>query len=463
MKQNSQIIRVHNEIHLKNTTPIDQYLKATDKLLTINEHNPISLFQLEFNHLENTDSLLNGVPYSLKDNIATKGIKTTGGSRFLEEYVPQYNSTVKNLLDDAGAVCISKDNLDEFGLGGSGIFSAYGIVKHPLDNLRIAGGSSSGSSVMVAKKIVAFAIATDTGDSIRRPASLQGIVGFKPTYGSISRYGIYPYAPSMDHVGILANDVQDVAIVMNYLAKQDPLDMTSIKTKHDFLKGFKPLTNFKLVFIKEALDHMAAGEKEVFKKYLSQLQTEGIKITYKSFGQELLSLIDPVYKTITYAEAATSWANLTGILFGNSLDGNNFDELITRNRTNFLGRQLKRRFVIGAYVTSQKNYHDVFVKAKKVRRLIVDQAQAWLAKYDAILLPGASSIAPLIQDEINQKSTTTICDDALQIANFGGFPSITIPAIAYNNLFVGLNITGKLNDDLKVLNIAKTLSEVHDA
>ncbi len=195
---------------------------------------------MPYAHHENKQSKLNGVIYSLKDNIATKGHTTTGASKFLENYVPEYDATVKTLLDQAGAICVSKDNLDEFGLGGTGLFSGYGIVHNPFDEKRISGGSSSGSACLVSQGIVPFSICTDTGDSIRKPASFQGIVGFKPTYGAISRYGVYPYAPSLDHVGILAQTVEDIATVFSVIAKYDDNDMTSIDLSSDYAANLKP-------------------------------------------------------------------------------------------------------------------------------------------------------------------------------------------------------------------------------
>lgn len=438
----------------------NKYNQAIKQINEINETNPVSLRIVDFNYRENKNNILNGMIYSLKDNICTKDIITTGGSLFLSQYLPPYNAFVKDLLDESGAICVSKDNLDEFGLGGTGLFSGYGIVHHPFDEKRIAGGSSSGSACMVSYGIVPFAICTDTGDSIRKPASFQGIVGFKPTYGAISRYGVYPYAPSLDHVGILANNVNDVAMVFSHIAKYDDKDMTSINLENDYYKNLKPNKKAKLVVLQDAIDNMLENEKKLFIEHLSNLKKQGFDISYEEFSVELLHLIDPIYKSISYSEATTCWANLTGILFGQSNDGKNFEEIITKNRSEYFGRQLKRRFVIGAYCTSKENYETIFNKSKKIRTLIINRVNEIFKKYDAMILPGASRIAPLIEDELKHKDTCNICDDALQIANFAGLPSITIPAIEYNNLFVGLNITGKLKADQDVLNIAQAIMEV---
>ncbi len=449
----------NNIAHFKTIEAKTAYQQAVDKINNLNSKNKISLSITPFQHKSNSKSPLNGIVYSLKDNIATKGHTTTGASKFLENYIPEYNATVKTLLDAAGAICVSKDNLDEFGLGGTGLFSGYGLVHNPFDEKRISGGSSSGSACMVSQGIVPFAIATDTGDSIRKPASFQGIVGFKPTYGAISRFGVYPYAPSLDHVGILANTVEDVAQVFSIVAKEDDNDMTSIDLSSDYLKNLKPNKSAKLVVLKDAVDNMQPEEQKAFKTYLENLNKLGFKISYEEFGVKLLKLIDSIYKSISYGEASTSWANLTGVLFGQNKGGNNYNEIIMNNRTEYFGRQLKRRFVIGSLVTSKEYYEEVFNASKKVRTLIINRANELFNKYDAIIMPGASSIAPLIEDELNHKSTCSICDDALQIANFAGLPSITIPAIKHKNLFVGININCPLKKDQELLNIAQAIME----
>ncbi|MGL4952167.1 MAG: amidase family protein [Mycoplasma sp.] len=443
---------------MKNNSFANKYNESLKLLNEVNKVNPISLRQIDFQHIDNKNSPLNGMIYSLKDNIATKSIITTGGSKFLENYCPPYDSTVKTLLDESGAICISKDNLDEFGLGGTGTYSGFGIVRNPFDEKRISGGSSSGSCVMVAKNIVDFAIGTDTGDSIRRPASLQGVIGFKPTYGLISRYGVYPYSPSLDHVGILSNKINVILDVMSILAKKDSKDMTSINNEIDFSKEIE-FSNVKFALIKEAVEHMNDGERIIFNEYIQKLKEKGFCIEEISFSKKLLELIDPIYKTISYGEATTCWANLSGILFGENNDGKNFEEILKNNRSLNFGRQLKRRFVIGAFATCSENYFEIFQESKKVRTLIIEEFKNILNSFDFVLSPGASGIAPLIEDEINHKQTTTLTDDTLQITNFGGFPSITIPAIEYNNLFVGLNISSNLFKDLEVIKIAQKIME----
>ena len=451
MKSN---ILLNREAYDKKTLTIEQaYETSLKQLNSIKDYNA-SLATAPFKHTPNKDSLLDGIVYSLKDNIATKGITTTGGSLFLKNYVPQYDATVKTLLEDAGAVLLSKDNLDEFGLGGTGTFSAYGLVTNPLDKTRITGGSSSGSAVLVQQKIVNFAIATDTGDSIRKPASYLGIYGYKPTYGLVSRYGVYPYAPSIDHVGVLANSLEDIAIVLSYIVKKDEKDYSSVSIKdNNFYKNLKPNTKAKLCVLNESLEYMEKDEKEAFSKYLKDLEKD-FSITYVDFGKELVNLIDPIYKALSYSEASTCYANLNGILFGEHEDGKDFYEMAKKSRTKYFGKQLKRRFIIGSYATLHMNFNDIYLKAKQIRTLIINRANELFKDYDALIMSGASRVAPTVKDVNGGVQYANASDDTLQIANFAGLPSLTIPAVVVNNLPLGVNITGKQKDDQNVLNIA---------
>ncbi len=452
-------ILTNREAYDKKQLTVEQaYQHSLKQLEAIKDLNA-SLATVPFKHTSNKNSLLDGMVYSLKDNIASKGIVTTGGSQFLKNYIPQYDATVKTLLDEAGAILLSKDNLDEFGLGGTGTFSGFGLVYNPLDKSRITGGSSSGSSVLVQQGIVNFAIATDTGDSIRKPASYLGIYGFKPTYGLISRYGVYPYAPSIDHVGVLANSIEDIAIVLSYIVRKDEKDYSSVSIKdHEFYKNLKVDTKAKLCVLNESLEYMEKDEKEAFTKYLKELEKE-FDIEYVDFGQELVQLIDPIYKALSYSEASTCYANLNGILFGEHEDGKDFYDMAIKARSKYLGKQLKRRFIIGAYATLHMNFNDIYLKAKQIRTLIINRANELFEKYDAMLMSGSSRVAPTFKEVESGVQYANMSDDTLQIANFAGLPSFTIPALTIHNLPLGINITGRQKEDQKVLNIAKAILE----
>ncbi len=454
----SRILRHQKEFQDNKITPQALYEKKEKELNNVASLNA-SLKTVDFQYGEKTNSLLDGIVYSLKDNIATKDITTTGGSLFLKEYVPPYNATVKKILDEQNAVLLSKDNMDEFGLGGTGTFSAFGLVYNPLDKTRITGGSSSGSAVLVQQEIVDFAIATDTGDSIRKPASYLGIYGYKPTYGLISRYGVFPYAPSIDHVGVLASSLEDIAIVLSYLVQKDNQDFSSVSiANNEFYKNLQPVEGKKIVILNETIEYMEKDEKQAFLDYIKTLENK-FTISYIDFNSQLIGLIDPIYKALSYSEASACYANLTGILFGSHIEGKNFYDTAIKSRTAFLGRQLKRRFIIGSYATLHMNFNDIYLRAKQIRTLLINRTNEIFKDYDAIILPGSSRIAPTFE-EVNQGvQYANKCDDALQIANFAGLPSLTIPAITVNGMPLGINITAAQKQDQLVLNIAKTILE----
>ncbi len=413
----------------------------------------------EKNEIKKEDYLF-GIPFSLKDNISTKGIVTTGGSLFLKNYVPPFNAFVAELLCNQNAVLLAKANLDEFGLGGTGTFSAFGDVINPLDKTLITGGSSSGSAVMVQQGVVPFSLGTDTGDSIRKPANYLGIVGFKPSYGLISRYGVFPYSPSLDHVGMLTNDVTDVAILMDYLAKVDYRDFTSISNDRSYYNNLKPNKNYKVAILKNLDKYMTPAVKKEFDKTIKILKKEGFKFTEIEFNEKLLQAIDPLYKIISYAEAASCYANLTGIPFGLKAEGKTYLDVAHESRTMYFGKQLKRRFIIGAYATSTENFERLFNEAKRIRTLVNQESTKIYQKYDFIMMPGASNIAPKVSDVKVNKATLNICDDALQMANFGGFPSITIPMATISKQPIGLNISSSYKNDLEVLNCALAIEQI---
>ncbi|WP_391591719.1 Asp-tRNA(Asn)/Glu-tRNA(Gln) amidotransferase subunit GatA [[Mycoplasma] cavipharyngis] len=412
-------------------------------------------------------NLLSGIFYALKDNIVTTDQVTTGGSLFLKNYQSPFNATVYDRLLAVGAINVAKTNMDEFGLGGSGTFSAYGKVHLPNKPEYLIGGSSSGSAYLVAANIVSFSIGTDTGDSIRKPASYSGIVGFKPSYGLISRYGVYPFCPSLDTVGIFSQYVLDVAIVLSTIAHKDEHDATSwndaISDYFSYVQ--KPLTTkikiglFKLMFDYEQNSSCAnsnfALTKQAFEQLVIKLtQDSNFEIVWIDFDQEFLWVIDDLYQIITYAEAASCYANLTGITFGLKQTSNNFIDSINHNRSVF-GAEFKKRMAIGGYVLDQENYHNTYLQAKKVREVIANKLALVWEQCDFILSLGAFGTTYLMKDFDQQiRNPNNMIDNILQIANFFGLPSITIPWIKINQLPVGINLFGPEKTDGPLLNLA---------
>ena len=423
--------------------------------------------------IEVTDQILSGIPYGVKDNYSTKGILSTGSSNTLKDYVPFFNATAIEHLDAVGAVKVNKTAMDEFGMGGTGTTGHTGIQLNPWDRTRICAGSSSGSAAAVAAGVYPYALGSDTGDSIRKPAAYCGIVGYKPTYGMISRYGLYPFASSLDHCGALARSVRDVAIVVDAMKGIDPNDMTSWdSSKMDLLGACKEdVKGKKVCYVKEIcnIDNYPNADDELkahlenFHKTLDILKGLGVEVEEVSVDRKLLNAVYSVYRVIHSAEATSNMSNLTGIIFGPRGEGDNYIDMIKDHRTKGFSPLIKRRFVIGSYVLQKENQERYFKNAQRARRMIVDTWKELYKKYDAVICPVSVGPAKKL-DELNkaQDINTMALDEHLQVGNFGGFPSITIPNGFVSNLPVGINITGNCYDDENVLNIAYALESAMD-
>lgn len=415
-----------------------------------------------------TDDLLSGIPYGVKDNYSTKDVLSTGSSNTLKDYVPFFSATAIDNLSKHGAVMVNKTVLDEFGMGGTGTTGHTGIVTNPWDHTRMCAGSSAGSAAAVAAGVYPYATGSDTGDSIRKPAAYCGIVGYKPTYGMISRYGLFPFASSLDHCGVLARSVEDAAIVTDAMKGIDKYDMTSWDSKDvhlaDSLNG--NVAGKKLCYIKEICDiknYPNASEElkmhlENFNKTLEKCKELGIEVYEESVDKKLLNASPSVYVVISCAEATSNMSNLTGFIFGPRAEGDKWDIEMKNYRTQGFSPLIKRRFVIGSYVLQAQNKDRYFHNAQRVRRLLVDEWKKLFEKYDGVILPVGSGPAKKLEGSKDAlDKNTAILEDHLQIGNFGGFPSITIPNGFVSNLPVGVNITGNCYDDENVLNIAYAL------
>ena len=417
---------------------------------------------------EVTDELVSGIPYGIKDNFSTKDILSTGSSNTLKDYVPFFDATAVANLKKKGAVGVTKTVMDELGMGGTGTTGHTGIVHNPWDLDRMTAGSSAGSAASVACGCYPFALGSDTGDSIRKPAAYCGIVGYKPTYGMISRYGLFPFACSLDTVGVLSRSVEDAAIAVDAMKGIDPKDMTSWDSSDiELYKNLnKDVKGKKLFYIKEIVDlanyenpsEELKSHMENFNKTIELCKSLGIEVDEVSIDKALLNAIPSVYVVISCAEATSNMSNLTGIIFGPRGEGDNPMTMMKDHRTKGFSPLIKRRFVIGSYVLQKENQEKYFINAKRVRRLIVDKMNELFENYDGLILPVGSGPAKFIEGSKNAlSSSNNVLEDHLQIGNFGGFPSITIPNGFINNLPVGVNITGKVKDDINVLNIAYAL------
>ena len=422
---------------------------------------------------EVTDNLLSGIPYGVKDNYSTKDILSTGSSNTLKDYVPFFNATAVEKLNAAGAVKVNKTAMDEFGMGGTGTTGHTGIQLNPWDVSRICAGSSSGSAAAVAAGVYPYALGSDTGDSIRKPAAYCGIVGYKPTYGMISRYGLYPFASSLDHCGAMARSVRDVAIVVDNMKGIDEADMTSWDSSdiHLLEACTGDVKGKKVCYVKELCnienypnaDEELIAHLENFKKTLDIVKGLGVEVEEVSVDRKLLNAIFSVYRVIHSAEATSNMSNLTGIIFGPRGEGDNYIDMIKDHRTKGFSPLIKRRFVIGSYVLQKENQERYFKNAQRARRMIVDTWKELYKTYDAVLSPVGIGPAKKL-DELDKELdiNTMTLDEQLQVGNFGGFPSITIPNGFVSGLPVGINITGNCYDDANVINIAYALESAMD-
>lgn len=422
---------------------------------------------------EVTSDLLSGIPFGIKDNYSTKGILSTGSSDTLKDYIPFFNATALENLYNHGCIPVNKTALDEFGMGGFGRTGHKGYILNPWDTSRSCSGSSSGSAAAVASGVYPFALGSDTGDSIRKPAGYCGIVGYKPTYGMISRYGLFPYASSLDTCGVLTRCVKDAAIVVDAMKGIDSKDMTTWDSKD--INLYDDLNNSvngkKLFYIKELCDienypHASSELKDHlanFKDTLKKCEELGIVVDGVSVDRKILNALPSVYVVLGYAEATSNMSNLTGFIFGPRGDGKTYEEMMKDYRTKNFSSYIKRRFIIGSYVLQKENQERYFINAQRVRRLIVDTIKNLFKTYDAMIAPVGSGPACFIDDTKNIKNEETyVLEEQLQIANHGGFPSITIPNGFVSNLPVGINITANCYNDQEALNLAYALESVMD-
>lgn len=400
--------------------------------------------------LENLDQhkngLMAGVPIALKDNVNTKGVRTTASSQLLDNYIPIYNAHIVDKLNDAGAITIAKTALDELAMGGTNLTSHTGPVTNPWDTSRIAGGSSGGSVALVASGAVPFAIGSDTGDSIRKPASFCGVIGVKPTYGRISRYGIVPYSSSLDHVGFFTRSVEDACIGLEVLAGRDDRDMTSsfepVPHYADFLN--QPIQGKKIAILKNVTSSIKNTETlNLFNQLITQLKDKGVIVQEVVFDNHLMRAVLPTYYLIANCEATANHSNLDGIRFGVQQPGESTEDVMIASRTQGFGLQVRKRFITGSYGLFVENQEKLFRKAQRVRRLIVDEMKKVLNEFDCIIAPASSNIAPKMSDKAIDEMAEDylIAENHMVMGNFSGYPSMTLPMGFIDKCPIGVNIT----------------------
>ncbi len=414
-----------------------------------------------FDNNPDFDKKLPGIPIAVKDLFCTQNLRTTAGSKILENFIPTYESTVTDNIWNEGAILLGKLNCDEFAMGSSNETSFFGNVQSPVAENLVPGGSSGGSASALAAKLTPTTIGTDTGGSIRQPASFTGIVGLKPTYGSCSRYGIVAFASSLDQAGPMTHDVKDCALMFSIISSYDNKDSTSINFKReDYLKKLnKSIKGKKIGIPKEyRVEGMPKEIEDLWQKGINIAKESGAEIIDVSLPNTNYAL--PTYYIVAPAEASSNLARYDGVKYGFRSKGKNLIDMYEKTRSEGFGNEVKRRIMIGTYVLSSGYYDAYYLKAQKVRRLIKNDFDEVYKKVDAILTPSTPSSAFKIGEKTNNPVSMYLNDIFTVPINLAGLPAISIPAGHDQKGYpLGLQIIGKTFDEQNILNIAYSLEE----
>ncbi|MDK2899407.1 MAG: aspartyl-tRNA(Asn)/glutamyl-tRNA(Gln) amidotransferase subunit [Patescibacteria group bacterium] len=398
---------------------------------------------------------LAGVPFVAKDNFLAFGAPTTAASKMLENFDAPLQATSVEKLEAEGAICIGKANLDAFAHGGSTENSAFGPTKNAVDMEKVAGGSSGGSAVATALDIVPFALGTDTGGSIRQPASFNGVVGIKPTYGTVSRYGVVAMASSTDTIGVLANNIADVELVMEIMSGQDVRDMTTLP---DFFKvQDKPKSNQKIGIISDFMtDGVDIEIRDKVNEYVDKLRADGH--TVEEVSLSMIEYALAIYYIIVPAEISSNLARFDGIRYGHRANSvKTLAELYGKTRDQGFMTENKRRIMIGSYVLSSGFFDAYYLKAQKARTLLINEFNELFKTYDALIGPVAPTTAFKIGENITDPVKMYLNDIMTVPASLVGLPAISVPA-GYNKsgMPIGLQIIGPMRSDASLLSLAKS-------
>jgi len=399
---------------------------------------------------------LTGIPMAHKDIFCTEGVKTSCGSKMLDNFIAPYNATVVERLNEAGMVMLGKTNMDEFAMGSSNETSFYGPVKNPWDLGAVPGGSSGGSAAVVAAQLAPVSTGTDTGGSIRQPASLCGITGLKPTYGRVSRYGMIAFASSLDQAGPMAKTAEDAAMILNAMAGFDQRDSTSVDKEvpdytanlNDSLKGLK--IGLPREFFGEGLD---SGTADAVHAALKEYEAMGAELVDISLPNSGLSV--PTYYVVAPAECSSNLSRFDGVRFGyRCVDPVDLEDMYKRSRGEGFGPEVKRRIMIGAYALSAGYYDAYYLKAQKCRRLISDDFKKAFEQVDVIMGPTSPDTAFNIGEKSDDPVTMYLSDIYTIAVNLAGLPGMSVPAGLVGGRPVGLQIIGNYFEESKLLNVA---------
>lgn len=410
---------------------------------------------------------LHGVVVGLKDVISYKGHHLSAASHILENFTAIYNATAVEKLLAAGAIIIGRQNCDEFAMGSSNENSAYGPVKNAIDESRVPGGSSGGSAVAVQAGLCMVSLGSDTGGSVRQPADFCGVVGLKPSYGRISRYGLIAYASSFDQIGIFSNSVEDAAMVLEVIAGADDFDSTvSPKEVPSYTAALRSTgKTYKIAYFKEALEHpgLDPAIREQTESFIKKLTEQGHTVEAVDF--ELLEHVVPTYYVLTTAEASSNLSRFDGVKYGYRAPLTNIDltELYKASRSQGFGKEVQRRIMLGTFVLSAGYFDAYFTKAQQVRRLLSDRTRDIFSQYDAIISPTVPSTAFKIGEKSNDPVEMFLADIYTVFANLVGIPAISLPLFKHSNgLPFGLQVMTSHFDEVSLLRLSKQLMDISE-
>ena len=452
---------------------IDKIKKNDNKynsFITVTEELALRLAGEADNRVKNGEILssLDGVPVAVKDCICVKDIKNTCASKMLKDFVSPYNAAAVEHLLNAGVVIIGKTNLDEFSMGSTNDTSYFGAVHNPWDLTRVPGGSSGGSAAAVAARLVPLALGTDTGGSVRQPASMCGIFGMKPTYGAVSRYGLVAYAHSFDQIGVCARDTDDCAALLDIISKKDNRDSTYIGVK----KSFADKLSLSVAAKKIGIPCECVGEgvdtlvKSAFLAAVDEMKKMGCEVEFFDFP--ILKYVIPCYYVISNAEASTNLSRFDGVKYGyRAAEFDGAEDMITKSRSQGFGKEVKKRIMLGTMAITSENYENYYNKAMKVKQEVKTAFDEKFLKYDIIMCPTAPSSAGIIGVDDNDRLKNYLADVFTVSANIAGLPAISVPCgFAENVMPIGFQFIGKRFDDAEVLGFAaayRSQTEWHKA
>ncbi len=408
-----------------------------------------------------------GVIAGLKDVISYQDHPLSASSKILDGFTSIYNATATQRLLDEGAIIIGRQNCDEFAMGSSNENSAFGAVKNSIDETKVPGGSSGGSAVAVQAEMCMISLGSDTGGSVRQPADFCGVVGLKPSYGRVSRYGLIAYASSFDQIGIFANSVEDVALTLEVIAGPDEFDSTvSHKAPEEYSKKLaSEKTNYRIAYFPEALNHPSLDPEmaQTIKAFSEKLTFEGNSVEPVDF--ELLEYIVPTYYVLTTAEASSNLSRFDGVKYGYRQNGlaEDLTSFYKENRSNGFGSEVKRRIMLGTFVLSSGYYDAYFSKAQKVRHLLTNKTKVIFSQFDAIILPTVPTTAFSIGEKNNDPIAMFLADIYTVYANLVGIPAISLPLFTHSNgLPFGLQVMTSQFNEVPLLRLSKYLVDLKD-